>query len=692
MAGVAETPTDTAHRSFRRLLAQHGIAVVVLLVMFAATTVGGLTAQRIVHDQERRLLNQRATEVAAYLTSSVGAIRVALVSVGSAATIKGSQPADLAKIAGSTSVPGGALVVEQQTAGQFRQLAGIGDARVLASITGNGQKPLAQRALGSTDLVTNILPAPAGAYLLVAVRIPSALATVAVWATPIQPNHPTPPAADSPYRDLNVAVYAAATADPKSLLLTSGVNPTSASGSVQHSFTVGSQPWLLIANPRASLVGSLASKFPWTIVIVGGVLSIVIALLVDVLTRRRSYALNLVNQRTQTLQNAQAAAETANMAKSEFLSRMSHELRTPLNAVLGFSQVLEMDELTESQQDSVNQIIKGGQHLLNLINEVLDISHIEAGKLSLSPEAVHVSELIGETVDLMRPLAQDRSIHLLSPRAQCEEFIFTDRQRMKQILLNLISNAIKYNRQGGSVSIRCAEVAEHRLRVLVTDTGPGIAASQMPLLFTPFERLGAEQTSVEGTGIGLALSRKLAESLGGSLGVESDLGKGSTFWVEFPIVEGPVDRYERLHPSSEIPATVDYFDPVKVLYIEDNLSNLKLVERVLAQRPQIELISAMQGQLGLDLAREHQPVLVLLDLNLADLPGDEILRRLRDDPGTANIPVVIISADATPRHVQRLLSAGALAYLTKPIDVQKLLGMIDRAAVAIPRSRQAANS
>jgi CheY-like chemotaxis protein len=296
---------------------------------------------------------------------------------------------------------------------------------------------------------------------------------------------------------------------------------------------------------------------------------------------------------------------------------------------------------------------------------------------------VNVREVIAETVDLVRPLATDRGVHLLGGElGGCEQHVFADRQRMKQILLNLLGNGIKYNREGGTVSISCSQPTAGRLRIQVTDTGPGIPKEQFDLLFTPFERLGADQTTVEGTGIGLALSRRLAEVMGGTMDVDSTVGRGSTFSLEFPIVEGPLQRIERLDElggtSIVAPVDADAQRP-SILHIEDNLSNIKLIERVLAQRPGMQLIPAMQGRLGVELARQHQPVLILLDLNLADISGEEVLHMLRDDPVTAGTPVAIVSADAMPRQVQRLLAAGATAYLTKPIDVRELLELVDRA-------------
>jgi CheY-like chemotaxis protein len=376
------------------------------------------------------------------------------------------------------------------------------------------------------------------------------------------------------------------------------------------------------------------------------------------------------------------AAEVANHSKSEFLSRMSHELRTPLNAVLGFGQLLELEELTDDQHESVDQILKGGHHLLDLINEVLDISRIEAGELRLSPEAVLVSELVHEAVDLIRPLADQRGIQVVADRSgSCDCYVFSDRQRAKQVLLNLLSNAVKYNRSRGTVAVSCAQPSPTHVRLDVADTGPGIPAERLGQLFTPFERLGAQDTDVEGTGIGLALSRRLTEAMGGTLTVASTLGQGSTFSVVLPRVEGPVERYERLSAEPER-AAVATTQPSKVLHIEDNLANLKLVERIFARRADIEIVAAMHGRLGLELAHEHRPILVLLDLHLPDMGGEQVLQRLRDDPVTASIPVVIVSADATPGQVQRLLAAGATAYLSKPVDVRELLAVLDGALVS----------
>jgi PAS domain S-box-containing protein len=383
------------------------------------------------------------------------------------------------------------------------------------------------------------------------------------------------------------------------------------------------------------------------------------------------------------LREAKEEADRANAAKSEYLSRMSHELRTPLNAILGFAQLLELEELTDEQNENLGYILSAARHLLGLINEVLDIAAIEAGRLPLSVEAVPVAEVVAETVSLIRPLADQHQVLLVSPPQQCQVHVLGDRQRLKQILLNLLSNAVKYNRQGGTVRLGFERVQE-RLHLQVIDTGLGIADSAMDQLFVPFERLGSEQSGVEGAGLGLPLSRRLAEAMGGTLEVASTPGQGSTFWVELPLAEGPVERAKRQHELAEEPAPAQP-DPepepaLTVLYIEDNLSNLQLVERVLSRRPGVRLISAMRPQLGLELAAEHDPDLILLDLHLPDMPGQEVLRRLQAEPRTAQVPVVILSADARPSLIKELLGQGVRAFLTKPLDVKELLQLLDSVA------------
>jgi CheY-like chemotaxis protein/nitrogen-specific signal transduction histidine kinase len=373
---------------------------------------------------------------------------------------------------------------------------------------------------------------------------------------------------------------------------------------------------------------------------------------------------------------AKEEAERASRAKSEFLSRMSHELRTPLNAILGFGQVLEMDQLGPEQGESVTYILRAGRHLLGLIDEVLDIARIEAGRLSLSLEPVHVKVVLDEARSLIRPLAAERNVQLQVDVPEASDlYVLADRQRLKQVLLNLLSNAVKYGHEGGTITLALEEAPANRLRFKVSDTGLGIPPEKVERLFTPFERLGVEESGIEGTGLGLALSKGLMEAMGGTMGVESAVGRGTTFWIELAKAESP--EAESVRIAEGAPATAVLRKGATVLYVEDNLSNVKLIERVLARRPSVKLLPAMQGRLALDLAREHRPDLILLDLHLPDIPGDEVLRRLQEDPRTQQIPVVVISADASEGRIKRLLTAGAREYLTKPIDVRELLRVLD---------------
>jgi two-component system sensor histidine kinase/response regulator len=376
------------------------------------------------------------------------------------------------------------------------------------------------------------------------------------------------------------------------------------------------------------------------------------------------------------LHEAKKEADRANHAKSEFLSRMSHELRTPLNAILGFGQLLERQNPTKPQRARVEHIMSAGRHLLNLINEVLDISRIEAGHLQLSVEPVSVAEVLEEALDLMRPLAEERTMQLsVDARLDTDLHVLADRQRMKQVLLNLLTNAVKYTAVGGRVSVSLQQSNLAKTRLVVTDTGAGIATEKLARLFTPFDRLDVEQSGVEGTGLGLALCQRLMHAMGGDIGVDSTVGKGSAFWVELPAAESPLKALPNNHAAELEEARVG--DGGKILYIEDNLSNLTLVEQMLAEQPQLQLLTAMQGGLGLDLARQHRPDLILLDLHLPDLGGHEVLQRLRNDAVTRHIPVVIISADATARQINRLKAAGARNYLTKPLDISEFFRVID---------------
>ena len=376
------------------------------------------------------------------------------------------------------------------------------------------------------------------------------------------------------------------------------------------------------------------------------------------------------------LRDAKEEADRANHAKSEFLSRMSHELRTPLNAILGFGQLLERQNPTAQQRARVDHIMSAGRHLLNLINEVLDISRIEAGHLQLSVEPVAVAEVLEETLDLMRPLAADRKMEL-QVDAQMEEalYVLADRQRLKQVLLNVLTNAIKYTAVGGRVAVSVEPSGPMATRVVITDTGAGIAPEKLSRLFTPFDRLDVEPSGVEGTGLGLALCQRLMHAMAGDIGVKSTPGEGSAFWIELPAVDSPLKALSR-NRTRALENTA-MAGTGKILYIEDNLSNLSLVDQMLADQPGIELLTAMQGGLGFDLARQHSPDLILLDLHLPDMPGHEVLKRLQRDKVTRDIPVVVISADATARQIQRLMAAGARSYLTKPLVIGEFFRVVD---------------
>ncbi len=371
------------------------------------------------------------------------------------------------------------------------------------------------------------------------------------------------------------------------------------------------------------------------------------------------------------------AAEQANLAKSEFLSRVSHELRTPLHAILGFGQLLEMTELSTLQQESVNHVQTAGQHLLALINEVLDISSIEAGRMAFSPEPVLLRDVLEESLVLIRPIADQLQIVISTPDlATATLLVIADHQRLKQVLLNLLSNAIKYNRRGGRVEIGWDAPTTASLHLTVRDTGRGIPADFLPRLFTPFER-GLEQVEVEGTGLGLALSQRLMGGMEGRLGLESTDPTGSTFGLNIPLA--PDQKVLPPRRTAATPMLLPITGPPQtLLLIDDNPSNLRLVERILELRPRLKILAAQQGQQGLEMARTHQPDLIFLDLQLPDLGGDMVLQYLLDDPATAAIPVVIFSADATPGQISRLRAAGATDYLTKPFRVQAFLSLIDR--------------
>jgi signal transduction histidine kinase len=390
------------------------------------------------------------------------------------------------------------------------------------------------------------------------------------------------------------------------------------------------------------------------------------------ISRAMRYALE--RKHAEQIRKGKDAAEAANRAKSEFLSRMSHELRTPLTAILGFGQLLEL-QAGDTQSEYVHHILKAGHHLLGLIDEVLDITRIESGNLALSLEPVRIGDALDQTLPLIGPLAAARNITINETTDAEDLYVMADGRRLDQVLLNLLSNAVKYNRDGGCITVSTIQSTAGRVRVEIRDTGIGLSPEQLALLFTPFDRLGAESSGIEGTGLGLVLSKQFVEAMGGSIGIESTRGVGTTAWTEWNTVTAPTLGQQRMPDrvatATDIEATV--------LYMEDNLANIDLVENILAYRPRVHLITAMQAHLGLELANQHRPDLILLDLNLPDMPGHEALARLRAEPGTHHTPVIVLSADPTSAASHRLLVAGAHAYLTKPFAVEDLLNAIDTA-------------
>ena len=380
------------------------------------------------------------------------------------------------------------------------------------------------------------------------------------------------------------------------------------------------------------------------------------------------------------LESAKFVAERANLAKSDFLSSMSHELRTPLSAILGFAQVMESGSPppTPSQKRSIDQILKAGWYLLELINEILDLAAIESGKLSLSLEPVALAEVVHECRTMIEPQAQIRGISMAFTQFEIPYFVSADRTRMKQALINLLSNAIKYNTLGGSVVVDCIASTPGRIRIRVEDTGEGLTQEQLAQLFQPFNRLGQEASTEEGTGIGLVVTKRLVELMGGVIGVESTVGKGSVFWIELNLTAEPQTAVGIAESTAIDAAKVQTGAPLHtLLYVEDNPANLMLVEDLIARRPDIRLLSARDGNRGVEIARASRPDVILMDINLPGISGIHALKILAEDPTTAHIPVVALSANAMPRDIEKGLEAGFFRYLTKPIKVNEFMETLD---------------
>lgn len=365
---------------------------------------------------------------------------------------------------------------------------------------------------------------------------------------------------------------------------------------------------------------------------------------------------------------AKHAADLSNKAKSQFLANLSHELRTPMNAVLGFAQLLELDENDPAKRDNIEQILIGGRHLLGLINEILDISRVEAGRLDLALEPVDLQDLIGEVLALMQPLAAQQQVGLTLAHGDSPiPDVRADRHRLRQVLMNLLSNAVKYNREGGSVHVSCAAASSDELRITVRDTGIGILPQKMPRLFTAFERLDIADLGIQGAGLGLVLTKGLVEAMGGRIEVESEFGRGSAFSVVLPM-------------ATEAPGEGDVRT---VLYIEDDPAFVHILERML-NRSSIKLVAAGNGVQGLRMASNQRLDAILLDYHLPDMQGHEVFRRLQRDPRTAGVPVVVVSGDPSPAHVQAQFESGAPRYLAKPFKGAELMAALDEALAFHP--------
>ena len=379
------------------------------------------------------------------------------------------------------------------------------------------------------------------------------------------------------------------------------------------------------------------------------------------------------------LESAMALAEKANLAKSEFLSSMSHELRTPLNAILGFTQLMASDvpEPNETQKQSIDQILQAGWYLLRLINEILDLSMIESRKVSMSQEAMSLTDVLLDCQAMIEPQAHSRRIQMTFLHLENEFYVHADRTRVKQVLINLLSNAIKYNRPGGGVVVECLALKDARVRVTVKDTGVGLTPEQIKQLFQPFNRLGQESGNEEGTGIGLVVTKQLVELMGGTINVSSTVGVGSMFWVELNASSAPKLNYDGMN-EAEIPYQNISPDSASqahhtVLYVEDNPANLALVEQLLARRKDIKLLTAINAHHGIQLARVYQPNAILMDINLPGISGFGALKILLADPTTRHIPVIALSANAMPRDVEKGMEAGFFRYLIKPIRVDEFM-------------------
>jgi PAS domain S-box-containing protein len=398
----------------------------------------------------------------------------------------------------------------------------------------------------------------------------------------------------------------------------------------------------------------------------------------DVTERKRLD--QVLQEKNVELESARSVAEKANLAKSEFLSSMSHELRSPLNAILGFAQLLESDSPppNPAQSEGIAQILGAGWHLLKLIDEILDLAKIESKQVPLSREPVALAEVMLECQGMIEPQAQQRGIRMTFPRFDIPYFVLADRIRVKQVIINLLSNAIKYNRTGGTVEVDCSENTLGHIRVSIRDSGAGLSLEQLAQLFQAFNRLGQEAGGEEGTGIGLVVAKRLVELMGGVIGAESAVGAGSLFWFELSACTEPqLSLKEGEAASLARPRAHHEAGQFTLLYVEDNPANLKLVEQIIARHPDIRLLTALNGNSGIEIARASQPNVILMDINLPGLNGFEALEILRSDPATTHIPVIALSANAMPLDIERGLKAGFFRYIIKPIKIGEFMEALD---------------
>jgi PAS domain S-box-containing protein len=397
------------------------------------------------------------------------------------------------------------------------------------------------------------------------------------------------------------------------------------------------------------------------------------------ITERKQLDL-VLQEKNVELEGARLIAEKANLAKSDFLSSMSHELRSPLNAILGFAQLMETDSPSASaaQKESVSQILQAGWHLLKLINEILDLAKVESRQVPLSEETVSLSEVMLECQGMVEPQLQQRGIRLTLPEFDIPYFVHADRTRLKQVLINLLTNAIKYNSKRGTVEVKFDTINPSRIRVSMRDTGAGLSQEHLAQLFQPFNRLGQEAGGEEGTGIGLVVAKRLIELMGGEIGVESTVGVGSVFWFELNSVTEPLLAIEDEGEAAVVRPKMPFENQLHtVLYVEDNPANLKLVEQIISRHPNISLMTAVNGNRGVEIAHAYVPDVILMDINLPGINGFEALKILREDPTTAHIPVIALSANAMPRDIERGLKAGFFRYITKPIKVDEFMQALD---------------